>query len=86
MNSADDIEKKLLKAKLLKDMEHTFDMLKRGPATKALVSAIVAEDAAESERSIRFSFDEAESAAIFKAAETALQARYKALRAELGVK
>lgn len=79
----DDIETKLKKVKLIKDMELVFDLLERGPKHDALVSAIVAEDAAESERSVRFAFSVDESKAIFKAAEDAIRVRYKALKAEL---
>ena len=81
--SMDDIEAKLKKVQLVRQMEHAFVLLEGGPKHNALVSGILAEDAAESERSVRFAFDATESAAIFKAAEEALKVRHEALKAEL---
>lgn len=83
MSDMDDVEAKLLKVKAIKDIDHALDLLVRGPVNNALISAIVAEDAAESERSVRILFTAEESAAIFKAAETALRARSEALKAEV---
>lgn len=82
----DDIEAKLAKVKVVREIEHVFDLCKRGPAHQARISAIVAEDDAEAERSVRFAFSPEESAAIFQAAEAALRKRYAALKAELGAK
>lgn len=85
-NGLDDIEAKLAKVKMAREIEHMFDLCKRGPAHHARISAIVAEDDAEAERSVRFSFSAEESATIFHAAEAVLRKRYTALKAELGAK
>ena len=84
MDSLVDIEAKLRKVQVLRAMEHAFLLLEGGPKHNALVSAIVAEDAAESERSVRFTFDAVESKAIFEAAAAALKKRFETIKAELG--
>lgn len=81
--SLEDIEAKLRKLHVIKQIEHAFVLLEGGPKHNALVSAIRAEDAAEAERSIVFAFNAEESKAIFEAARTALQVRYETLKAEL---
>jgi len=80
----DDIEAKLNKLKLVKQIEHVFILLEGGPKHGAKVSAIRAEDPAEAERSVVFPFDEEESKMVFEAARAALQVRYDRLRAEIG--
>ena len=78
-----DIESRLRAVQLIMQMEHVFVVLERGPLHNALVSAIVAEDAAESERSVRFAFDADESKAIFEATAEVLKIRYNRLKQEL---
>ena len=59
------------------DIEIAIDNCERSIINKAHISAIVAEDAAQSERSVRILFTPEESAKIFEVAQTALEARKK---------
>lgn len=59
------------------DVEIAIDNCERSVINKASISAIVAEDAAQSERSVRVQFTPEESASIFAIAKQVLQARSK---------
>ena len=84
MDSLADIEAKLKKVQVLRAMEHAFILLEGGPRHDAWVTLIKAEDAAEAERSVPFTFDAYESKMIFEAAAAALKKRFETIKAELG--
>lgn len=83
MTAMDDIEAKLQKVKLVREIEHVLNVLKGGVQHRARISALIAEDEASSERSAHFAFSEEESGMIFLAAEETLRQRYEALKDEL---
>jgi hypothetical protein len=59
------------------------ELCRRGASHGAKISAIVAEDDAEAERSVRIAFTPQESAMVFGAAGTALAARLDRLKVEI---
>lgn len=81
-----DIEAKLNKIKEIKEVEHALAVLESGVKNGALIHTIGAEDAAEAERSLKFSFNADETKAIFAAAAMALMARHNELETAVGYK
>lgn len=82
--SIGDIKAKLMKAQEAENIERAIDLAQRAIKHDAVISRVVAEDAAESERSVVLVFTVEESASIMKAAIAALEPRLEALKAELG--
>lgn len=85
MSSLEDIQAKLKKAEELKLVEFAVHLSESAIRHQAKISKIVAEDAAEAERSVILSFTVEESAIIMQAVGTALMQRLESLRTELGV-
>lgn len=83
MDSMEQIEAKLAKVKLIREIEHAMAVLASGQKNGAVIRTIYAEDAAEAERSVHFVFSVEESAEIYKVAEQALNIRHAALKKEL---
>jgi hypothetical protein len=84
MNDMDAIEAKLRKVQEAKAIEAAVDLAERAIKHEAKVRALVAEDAAESERSVWLAFTVEESAALFRAAIEALKPRLAGIKAEAG--
>jgi hypothetical protein len=82
--SIDDIEAKLRLAKEYREVELAVELCRRGAFHGARISAILAEDDAEAERSVRLAFTPQESAAVFRAAGAALAQRLDKLKADHG--
>lgn len=82
--SLSDAKAKLLKIAEAEDVERAIDLCQRGTKHEAVISKIVAEDAAESERSVEIAFTPNEGTQIFTFIESLLVKRLAALKEELG--
>lgn len=69
----------------LREVERAIDLSRRAVANAAAVTVLQASDAAQSFRSVAFAFTIPESATIFAAALTALEARQAAIKASLAI-
>lgn len=79
-----DVEKVTKLTAEYRSLELALDYLRRALAHDARIHALLAQDDAESERSITLLFTKEESAAIFEVAQKRLQTRFETVKAALG--